>query len=82
MPSVELCEGIPRIFGDFYPQAGVAQKLSHQLPDATLIPYPVVSDKIRSSAWLTDPAIMKLLISEYLKYVFAVVRMHLDPDLA
>jgi len=57
-------------------------ELSHQLPDATLIPYPVVSEKIRSSAWLTDPAIMKLLISEYLKYVFAVVRMHLDLDLA
>ena len=57
-------------------------ELSHQLPDATLIPYPVVSEKIRSSAWLTDPSIMKLLISEYLKYVFAVVRMHLDFDLA
>jgi uncharacterized SAM-binding protein YcdF (DUF218 family) len=57
-------------------------ELSHQLPEATLIPYPVVSEKIRSSAWLTDSAIMKLLVSEYLKYVFAVVRMHLDPDLA
>lgn len=57
-------------------------ELSHQLPDTTLIPYPVVSEKIRSSAWLSDPAIMKLLVSEYLKYVFAVVRMHIDPDLA
>jgi uncharacterized SAM-binding protein YcdF (DUF218 family) len=55
-------------------------ELSHQLPDVTLIPYPVLSEKIKSSAWLTDPAIMRLLASEYLKYIFAVVRMHLDPD--
>jgi uncharacterized SAM-binding protein YcdF (DUF218 family) len=55
-------------------------ELSHQLPDATLIPYPVLSEKIKSSAWLTDPEILRLLVSEYLKYLFAVVRMHLDPD--
>lgn len=55
-------------------------ELSHQLPDATLIPYPVLSEKIKSSAWLTDPEILRLLVSEYLKYVFAVVRMNLDPD--
>jgi uncharacterized SAM-binding protein YcdF (DUF218 family) len=56
-------------------------ELAHQLPDATLIAYPVLSDKIKSSAWLTDPEIMRLLVSEYLKYLFAVVRARLDPDL-
>jgi uncharacterized SAM-binding protein YcdF (DUF218 family) len=55
-------------------------EVAHQLPDVTLIKYPVLSEKIKSSAWLTDPEIMRLLVSEYLKYVFAVVRMHLDPD--
>jgi uncharacterized SAM-binding protein YcdF (DUF218 family) len=55
-------------------------ELAHQLPDVTLIPYPVLSEKIKSSAWLTDPEIMRLFVSEYLKYVFAVVRMRLDPD--
>ncbi len=55
-------------------------ELAHQLPDVKLIQYPVLSEKIKSSAWLTDPEIMRLLVSEYLKYVFAVVRMHLDPD--
>jgi hypothetical protein len=40
----------------------------------------VLSEKIKSSAWLSDIEIMRLLASEYLKYVFAVVRMHLDPD--
>lgn len=56
-------------------------ELGHQLPDVTLIPYPVLSDKIKSSAWMTDPQIMRLLVSEYLKYLFAVVRARLDPDL-
>jgi uncharacterized SAM-binding protein YcdF (DUF218 family) len=55
-------------------------ELAHQLPDVQLIPYPVLSEKIKSSAWLTDAEIMRLLGSEYLKYVFAVVRMRLDPD--
>jgi uncharacterized SAM-binding protein YcdF (DUF218 family) len=57
-------------------------ELAHQLPDATLIPYPVLSEKIKSSAWLTDPEILRLLISEYLKYVFARLRMQLDSDLS
>jgi uncharacterized SAM-binding protein YcdF (DUF218 family) len=56
-------------------------ELAHQLPDVVLIPYPVLSEKIKSSAWLTDPQIMRLLVSEYLKYLFAVVRARLDPDL-
>lgn len=55
-------------------------ELAHQLPDVTLIQYPVLSEKIKSSAWLSDTEIMRLLASEYLKYVFAVVRMRLDPD--
>lgn len=57
-------------------------EFSHQIPDATLIPYPVVSDKIKSESWWTSGQIMRLLVSEYLKYVFAVVRMRLDTDLA
>jgi len=55
-------------------------ELKHQLPDVTLIQYPVLSEKIKSSAWLTDPEIMRLLVSEYLKYVFAVMRMRLDTE--
>jgi len=57
-------------------------ELSHQMPDITLIPYPVVSDKIKSQAWWTSPDILRLLMSEYVKYVFAVLRMRMDPDLA
>ena len=57
-------------------------ELARQLPDVKLIAYPVVSEKIKSAAWLSDFEIMHLLASEYLKYVFAVMRVYLDPDSA
>ena len=56
------------------------RELQRQLPDAALIPYPVLSPKMKSDPWWTDPATMRLLIGEYLKYLFALTRMRLDPD--
>ncbi|MBX3552732.1 MAG: YdcF family protein [Pseudolabrys sp.] len=56
-------------------------ELEHQLPDTTLLPYPVViSEKERSDPWWASKASLRLLLSEYLKYAFAVVRIRLDPD--
>lgn len=55
-------------------------ELSHQLPDVTLIPFSVVSEKIKSEPWWSSATTAKLLFFEYLKYLFAVARMHLDPD--
>jgi uncharacterized SAM-binding protein YcdF (DUF218 family) len=57
-------------------------ELGHQLPDVTLIPYPVLSAKIKSESWLANAEIARLMLSEYLKYLFALVRLHLDPDTA
>ena len=57
-------------------------ELQHQLPEAALIPYPVVSEKIKTESWLHNGEILRLLLSEYLKYLFAIVRLHLDPDTA
>jgi len=57
-------------------------ELGHQLPDVTLIPYPVLSEKIKSESWLANAEIARLMLSEYLKYLFALVRLHLDPDTA
>jgi len=50
-------------------------ELSHQLPDTTLIAYPVVSDQLKAS-WLSEPT-LRLLFIEYVKYVAAVARMRL-----
>jgi len=56
-------------------------ELEHQLPDTALVPYPVViSEKERADPWWASKASLRLLLSEYLKYAFAVVRIRLDPD--
>jgi uncharacterized SAM-binding protein YcdF (DUF218 family) len=53
-------------------------ELSHQLPDVALIPYPVVSDRLRIEPWWSNGATTKLVLSEYIKYLAAKVRMHFD----
>ena len=52
-------------------------ELAHQLPDVALVPYPVVSDKVRVEAWWENPETARLLFLEYLKYIVAQVRMWL-----
>jgi uncharacterized SAM-binding protein YcdF (DUF218 family) len=53
-------------------------ELAHQLPDAALIPFPVVSDRLRIEPWWSNTATTRLVLSEYLKYLFAKVRMRFD----
>jgi len=53
-------------------------EIAHQLPDVTLIPFPVVSDRLRIEPWWSNGATTRLVLSEYLKYLFAQVRMRLD----
>ncbi len=48
-------------------------ELSHQLPDIALIAFPVVSDRLRVG-WANPPT-LRLLFSEYVKYMVAVARM-------
>ena len=52
-------------------------ELSHAMPDITLIPYAVVGDKWREEPWWSNGATMRLLLSEYVKYVAAEVRVRL-----
>lgn len=53
-------------------------ELAHQLPDASLIPFPVVSDRLRIEPWWSNGDTTRLVLSEYLKYLFAKVRMRFD----
>jgi uncharacterized SAM-binding protein YcdF (DUF218 family) len=57
-------------------------ELSHQLPDARLVAYPVIAERAKTEAWWSNGATIRLYLSEYLKYVFAVLRLSIDPDLA
>src|ERR1700728_1764200 len=53
-------------------------EISHQLPNVAVIPYPVVSDRLRIEPWWSNGATTKLVLSEYFKYLFAKVRMPFD----
>jgi len=57
-------------------------ELAHQLPDVTLISYPVISPKVKDEPWWSNLDTARLLLAEYLKYLFALTRMRLDPDTA
>jgi len=52
-------------------------ELSHAMPDIILIPYVVVGDKWRDEPWWTSGATMRLLLSEYAKYIAAEVRVRM-----
>jgi uncharacterized SAM-binding protein YcdF (DUF218 family) len=53
-------------------------ELAHQLPDVALISFPVVSDRLRIEPWWSNGATTRLVVSEYLKYLAAKVRMRFD----
>ncbi len=53
-------------------------ELSHQLPGVTLIPYPVVSDRLRLEPWWSNGAMTRLVLSEYIKFIAAKLRMPFD----
>ena len=52
-------------------------ELSHAMPDVTLIPFVVIGDRWRDEPWWTSGATLRLLLSEYAKYVAAEVRVRL-----
>jgi hypothetical protein len=52
-------------------------ELSHAMPDITLIPFAVVGDRWRDEPWWTSGTTLRLLLSEYAKYVAVEVRVRL-----
>ncbi len=48
-------------------------ELSHQLPDTVLIEFPVISEQLKAG-WTHGPT-LRLLFTEYLKYVAALARI-------
>jgi uncharacterized SAM-binding protein YcdF (DUF218 family) len=55
-------------------------ELAHQLPGVEFVPYPVVSERLRTEPWWSHIATAKLLFSEYVKYIVAAIRIRLDRD--
>ena len=54
-------------------------ELAKQLPDTALVPFPVVTDKLRSEPWWASAPTARLILSEYAKFVFAQLRMRIEP---
>jgi uncharacterized SAM-binding protein YcdF (DUF218 family) len=53
-------------------------ELGRQLPGVTLMPFPVVPERLRGESWWSRGANAKLLFSEYLKYMAAMLNVRLD----
>ena len=54
-------------------------EIAHQLPDVALVPFPVVTDRQRAERWWASGASARRMVTEYVKYVFAKLRMGLNP---
>jgi uncharacterized SAM-binding protein YcdF (DUF218 family) len=52
-------------------------ELSHAMPDITLIPCAVVGERWREERWWQNGATFRLVLSEYVKYVAAAMRVRL-----
>lgn len=54
-------------------------EIAHQLPSVTLIAFPVFSEKLRAEPWWSSAATARLILLEYLKFVFSQVRIQVNP---
>jgi uncharacterized SAM-binding protein YcdF (DUF218 family) len=52
-------------------------ELSHAMPQIELIPFPVIGERWRDEPWWTSGTTLRLLLSEYAKYVAAELRVRL-----
>ncbi|MGP9814466.1 YdcF family protein [Rhodopseudomonas sp. NSM] len=52
-------------------------EMSHAMPDVELIPFSVIGEKWRDEAWWSSGATLRLLLSEYAKYVAVEARVRL-----
>lgn len=66
------------VTSDYHMPRALAE-IAHQLPDARLVPFPVISERLRAAPWWTNGPVVRLLFTEYLKYIVARARMRLDP---
>lgn len=53
-------------------------EIENELPDVTLVPYAVVSERMRDDPWWSDAPTVRLLLIEYAKYLASFIRVRLD----
>lgn len=53
-------------------------EFSHAMPETNLIPFAVVGDRWREEPWWISASTLRLLLSEYIKYIAAELRVRLE----
>ena len=65
------------VTSDYHMPRAMAE-IAHQLPDIRLVAFPVMSERLRAEHWWASGPAMRLLLTEYVKYVIARTRMRLN----
>jgi uncharacterized SAM-binding protein YcdF (DUF218 family) len=55
-------------------------ELAREMPDVVLVPYPVVSERMREQGWWSRAETARLLFVEYVKYIAALARLRIEPS--
>lgn len=53
-------------------------EFAHAMPDVALTPFPVVGERWKSEPWWSSSATLRLVLFEYVKYIFAELRLALQ----
>ena len=53
-------------------------EFAHAMPELSITPYPVITERVDPDHWWLDPATLRLLASEYVKYLVASVRIRVE----
>ena len=54
-------------------------EIAHQLPGVALMPFPVITERQRAEPWWASRTTARLMLTEYMKLIFARLRMGLNP---
>jgi uncharacterized SAM-binding protein YcdF (DUF218 family) len=54
-------------------------EIGHQLPEVALLPFPVITGRHRAEPWWASSATVRLMFTEYVKLIFARLRMGFNP---
>jgi uncharacterized SAM-binding protein YcdF (DUF218 family) len=54
-------------------------EIAHQLPEVALLPFPVIPERQRVQPWWANRATARLMLTEYVKLIFARFRMGFNP---
>jgi uncharacterized SAM-binding protein YcdF (DUF218 family) len=65
------------VTSDYHMPRALAE-IAHQLPNTRLVAFPVMSERLRTDHWGASGPAMRLLLTEYVKYIMARARMRLN----